>query len=67
MRNLSHTLIRFFVYNLLLVTLGSCMPTPTYDVVFYDMKTPSSEGGGPRQWIGIKDGIIASLGTLYTD
>ena len=67
MRNLSHTLIRFFVYNLLLVTLGSCMPTPTYDVVFYDMKTPSSEGDGPRQWIGIKDGIIASLGTLYTD
>ena len=67
MRNLSHTFRGFFVYNLLLITLSSCISTPEYDVVLYDMIIPNSEKSKPRQWIGINDGIIANMGTLHAD
>ena len=67
MRNLSHTFSGFFVYNLLLILLSSCTATPQYDVVFYDMRIPDGEDVGPRQWIGINDGIIADRGSLYRD
>ena len=67
MRNLSHTFRGFFVYNLLLITLSSCISTPEYDVVLYDMIIPNSEKSRPRKWIGINDGIIANMGTLHAD
>ena len=67
MRNLSHTFRGFFVYNLLLITLSSCISTPEYDVVLYDMIIPNSEKSRPRQWIGINDGIIANMGTLHAN
>ncbi len=67
MRNLSHTFRGFFVYNLLLITLSSCISTPEYDVVLYDMIIPNNEKSRPRQWIGINDGIIANMGTLHAD
>mgnify|MGYP000665567070 FL=1 len=68
MRNLSHTFIRFVVYNLLFIfSLSNCTPAEEFDLLLtnFELHTPShkpvSDGEQPNYSIGIKDGKIASI------
>ena len=68
MRNLSHTFIRFVVYNLLFIfSLSNCTPAEEFDLLLTNFElhtphyTPESNGEQPHYSIGIKDGKIASI------
>ncbi|MDP4959757.1 MAG: amidohydrolase [Schleiferiaceae bacterium] len=68
MRNLSHTFIRFVVYNLLFIfSLSNCTPAEEFDLLLTNFElhtpynTPESNGEQPQYSIGIKDGKIASI------
>ena len=68
MRNLSHTFIRFVVYNLLFIfSLSNCTPAEEFDLLLtnFELHTPynkpESNGEQPQYSIGIKDGKIASI------
>ena len=68
MRNLSHTFIRFVVYNLLFIfTLSNCTPAEEFDLLLtnFELHTPSnkpeSSSEQPNYSIGIKEGKIAAI------
>ena len=68
MRNLSHTFIRFVVYNLLFIfSLSNCTPAEEFDLLLTNFElhtpynTPKSDAEQPQYSIGIKDGKITSI------
>ena len=68
MRNLSHTFIRFVVYNLVIIfTLSNCTPAEEFDLLLtdFELHTPYNKPGSfseqPNYSIGIKDDKIASI------
>ena len=68
MRNLSHTFIRFVVYNLLFIfSLSNCTPAGEFDLLLTNFElhtpynTPKSDAEQPQYSIGIKDGKITSI------
>ena len=68
MRNLSHTFIRFVVYNLLFIfSLSNCTPAEELDLLLTNFElhtpynTPKSDAEQPQYSIGIKDGKITSI------
>ena len=71
MRNLSHTVIRPFVHNLLWLPLTVLLSCSTPDKTSYDLvisgtnihTLDTAQSTGSIAWIGIKDGRIAALGT----
>ncbi|HCP40491.1 MAG TPA: amidohydrolase [Cryomorphaceae bacterium] len=68
MRNLSHTFGRFVVYNLaLLLGFSQCSKPVEYDMVIYNVKIPTEEGAGTRNWIGVSEGKIAAMGSMIAN
>jgi len=71
MRNLSHTVIRPFVHNLLWLPLTVLLSCSTPDKTSYDLvisgtnihTLDAAQSSDSFRWIGIKDGRIAALGT----
>ena len=68
MRNLSHTFIRFVVYNpVIIFTLSNCTPAEEFDLLLtdFELHTPYNKPGSyseqPNYSIGIKDDKIASI------
>lgn len=68
MRNLSHTFVRFVVYNLLFIfTLSNCTSVEEFDVLLtnFELHTPSAKPNQmseqPNYSIGIRGGKIAAI------
>ena len=68
MRNLAHTFSRFVVYNLaLLLGFSQCSKPAEYDMVIYNVTTPTEKDSNARKWIGISEGKIAAMGAMIPD
>lgn len=76
MRNVTHTMRTFPVYNLVLVTwsiLTACTSPDTFDTLYYHFEAHAVAGEGSEipvgtaSWVGVKDGKIAQWGTYQSE